>query len=88
MAEGCRALSLQMTLFVSLAPATLGVVVMTVLVDSLQWGECFWEEQWTACLGKVQHGCEDLRFKGSEVSELPTLVPGSPDLLTERLSMK
>lgn len=37
MAEGGRALSLQVALFASLVPATLGVVVMTVLVDGLQW---------------------------------------------------
>lgn len=44
MAEGFRALSSQMGLFVSLVPATLDMVVMTVLVDILWWGECFWEE--------------------------------------------
>lgn len=52
MAEGRRALSLQMALLVSLAPAMLGVVVMTVLVDGLRWGECFWDESWTVCVGK------------------------------------
>lgn len=102
MAEGCRALSLQTGLFISLVPVTLDKTVMTVLVDILWWGECFWVEQWTVCIGSVQHGCEDLHLKPQTHEVLPatkvtseagcseflTLMPESPALLTERLSMK